>query len=236
MRRLLLFAAFIATIGLFAKKGGGDGPTLTRPFGGDSPVGGITSGAGSIKNAAKAAEPVNAITGGTTPGRPPHNPPAGSPVGDSPMYRSDGDPAADVFGPGEVSNPAEWNALLDEFRAAGVEINRDTTNIGYAPANRPGSPGQLHLPYGCSYSALLHEASHFRDDQAVGWGGFQQAYDTEFMTQSEATAYNIEIDYANLHGQPELAADLEALRDARIQQAWDDDKEQREQFKKYEQE
>jgi hypothetical protein len=71
MRRLLLFAAFIATIGLLAKKGGGDGPNLNRSFGGDSPISGITSGSGSIKNAAKAAEPQQitpAQSGSPTPG------------------------------------------------------------------------------------------------------------------------------------------------------------------------
>ncbi|NUQ91019.1 MAG: hypothetical protein HOQ43_21460 [Glycomyces artemisiae] len=158
------------------------------------------------------------------------DPDRADPAGDPPPYRSDADPAADVFGPGRESNPAEWNALLDEARALGVDIVQDTNNIGYAPGLRPGQPGQLQIPEDASYSALLHEMNHLRDDQALGWGGFEPAYDPDFMSQSEADAYQVEIDYANEQGQPGLAADLEALRDARLQQIADDAARQAEEY------
>jgi hypothetical protein len=153
-----------------------------------------------------------------------------TPPGEAPPYRSDGDPAADVLGPGRESNPVEWNALLDEARALGVDIVHDTNNIGYAPGTRPGNPGQLQIPADASYSALLHEMSHLRDDQALGWGGFEPAYDPDYMAQSETDAYQVEIDYANQQGEPELAAQLEALRDARLQQIADDAREQAEMY------
>ena len=61
---------------------------------------------------------------------------------------------ADVMGPGERSHPKEIQAFREEAKRLGVDIiEHEHESLGYSPGLFPGTPGQLLISKGASYSA-----------------------------------------------------------------------------------
>jgi hypothetical protein len=125
-------------------------------------------------------------------------------------FSSEGDPMADVAGPAEQSHPTEIAAFLKEVEASGVELIRhDRENLGYSPGLSPGSPGQLFISNGASYSAWCHEMQHMRDDRDAGWQGMRVMMDKELCIERERRAYAVEIELARESGHENIAKKLE---------------------------
>lgn len=125
------------------------------------------------------------------------------------------DPMADVFGPGEVSNPEEIMAFRKELNALGVDlIERKRESLGYAPGLFKGEPGTAYISKGASYSAWCHEMQHVRDDYEDGWLGMRILEDSDKRFEREQRAYEIEIQLARKAGREDVAKQLESNLEA----------------------
>jgi hypothetical protein len=66
---------------------------------------------------------------------------------------------------------------------------------------------------------VLHEISHFSDDETAGYPGLRYWLEDPTVTAAgESRAYEAEIDYANSIGEARIASQLEKLRADRISQ------------------
>lgn len=127
------------------------------------------------------------------------------------LGKFEGDPARDYYGSGKDSHPAEWQAIIDDLKANGVEIKYREGNLAYSPEK--GRPGQMILDPDASYSALKHEYQHYLDDKANGHPEFSEYLkNQDFQAEMEINAYNKEIEIANDFGNKELANELEQLK------------------------
>lgn len=127
------------------------------------------------------------------------------------LGKFEGDPARDHYGSGKDSHPAEWQAMIDDLKANGVEIKYREGNLAYSPEK--GRPGQMILDPDASYSALKHEYQHYLDDKANEHPGFSEYLkNQDFQAEMETNAYNKEIELANEMGNKELANELEQLK------------------------
>lgn len=127
------------------------------------------------------------------------------------LGKFEGDPARDYYGSGKDFHPAEWQAIIDDLKANGVEIKYREGNLAYSPEK--GRPGQMILDPDASYSALKHEYQHHLDDKANGHPGFSEYLkNQDFQAEMEINAYNKEIEIANDFGNKELANELEQLK------------------------
>jgi hypothetical protein len=80
-------------------------------------------------------------------------------------------------------------------------------------------PGRLILDPEASYGAVLHEMSHFSDDELAGFPGLRYWLEDPTVTaDGESRAYQAEIDYANSIGEPGIVEQLEKLKAQRIGQ------------------
>jgi hypothetical protein len=106
------------------------------------------------------------------------------------------DPFRDVLGAGSKSHPEEWNKLIQDLEANGVEVIYREGGLGYGPL-RKGEAGQILLDPNASMSALRHEYSHFIEAKANGFPSAAQSYqDWEGRIADELKAYTIEIEEA----------------------------------------
>ncbi|MGM5632116.1 hypothetical protein O2K51_14550 [Apibacter raozihei] len=130
-------------------------------------------------------------------------------------YNSKADPVADFLGPGKESHPVEWQTMIDDLKANGLEIKYREGNLAYSPEK--GRPGQMILDPDASYSALKHEYQHYIDNMEngkLGMGDYLQ--DPYKRIEMETNVYNKEIELANEMGNKELANELEQLKQNEI--------------------
>ena len=88
------------------------------------------------------------------------------------LLHADADPLR-AFGPASETHPAEFQAAMARLDAAGVEVDMRPDTMSYSPSAVAGQPGRLILDSEASYGAVLHEMSHFADDEAVGFPGLR---------------------------------------------------------------
>jgi hypothetical protein len=132
------------------------------------------------------------------------------------LRHADADPLR-VFGTASETHPAEFRAAMTRLDAAGVEVDIRPDTMSYSPSAIAGQPGRLILDPGASYGAVLHEMSHFADDEAVGFPGLRYWLEDPAVTVAgESRAYRAEIDYANSINETGIASQLEELKAQRI--------------------
>jgi hypothetical protein len=91
--------------------------------------------------------------------------------------------------------------------------------MSYSPSAVAGQPGRLILDSEASYGAVLHEMSHFADDEAAGFPGLRYWLEDPAVTVAgESRAYQAEIDYANSICETGIANQLEELKAQRTSQ------------------
>ena len=122
------------------------------------------------------------------------------------MFRKGADPLGEEFGPGRISNPDDWQNILDDLQNQGVEIVHREGVMGYSPSK--GKPGQLVIDDNASYGALLHERQHYLDDVKQGFPGMEYHFQTKNRLKMELNAYMKEIHWAESIGRKDIANSL----------------------------
>jgi hypothetical protein len=139
---------------------------------------------------------------------------------------ADADPLRSL-GSASETHPAELEAAMERLDGAGVEVDIRHGSMSYSPSAVAGQPGRIILDPEASYGAVLHEMSHFSDDEAASYPGLRYWLEDPGVTAAgESRAYGVEIDYANSIGETEIASQLEKLKADRISQLQGDDNEQ----------
>lgn len=134
------------------------------------------------------------------------------------LLHADADPLR-ALGPAYETHPAELEAAMERLDGAGVEVDMRRDSMSYSPSAVAGHPGRLILDPEASYGAVLHEISHFSDDEAAGFPGLRYWLEDPTVTAAgESRAYQAEIDYANSIGATGIASQLEELKAKRISQ------------------
>jgi hypothetical protein len=134
------------------------------------------------------------------------------------LLHADADPLR-AFGPASDTHPAEFEAAMARLDGAGAEVDMRHGSMSYSPSAVTGQPGRLILDPEASYGAVLHEMSHFSDDEAAGFPGLRYWLEDPAVTAAgESRAYQTEIDYANSILESEIANELEKLKAQRISQ------------------
>jgi hypothetical protein len=132
------------------------------------------------------------------------------------LLHADADPLR-AFGPAHETHPVELQAAMARLDAAGAEVDPRPDSMSYSPSAVTGGPGRLILDPEASYGALLHEMSHFADDEAAGFPGLRYWLEDPAVTAAgESRAYQAEIDYANSICQTGIANQLAELKAQRI--------------------
>lgn len=141
---------------------------------------------------------------------------------DARFLHADADPLR-ALGPASETHPAEFEAAMERLDRAGVEVDMRRGSMSYSPSAMSGEPGRIILDPEASYGAVLHEMSHFSDDEAAGYPGLRYWLEDPAVTAAgESRAYEAEIDYANSIGEAGIASQLERLRADRISQLLDE--------------
>lgn len=118
------------------------------------------------------------------------------------------DPAKNIYGPGEISHPLEWNQTIDGLKNSGVEVvEKANGTMAYAPKTELYPP-QLNIDGTASYSALMHEQQHYLDDLANGFPGMEYMFYPKNQLKMEFDAYMKEIQLAEQAGNKILANQL----------------------------
>jgi hypothetical protein len=134
------------------------------------------------------------------------------------LLHADADPLR-AFGPASETHPAELEAAMGRLDGAGAEVDMRHGSMSYSPSAVTGRPGRLILDPEASYGAVLHEMSHFSDDEAAGFPGLRYWLEDPAVTAAgESKAYQTEIDYANSISETGIAIELEKLKAQRISQ------------------
>jgi hypothetical protein len=134
------------------------------------------------------------------------------------LLHADADPLR-VFGAASETHPDEFREAMTRLGEAGVEVDLRPGSMSYSPAAVGGRPGRLILDPEASYGAVLHEMSHFSDDELAGFPGLRYWLEDPTVTaDGESRAYQAEIDYANSIGETGIADQLEGLKAQRIGQ------------------
>ena len=133
-------------------------------------------------------------------------------AGDARFLHADADPLR-ALGSASETHPAELEAALERLDSAGVEVDMRHGSMSYSPSAVSGEPGRIILDPEASYGAVLHEMSHFSDDEAAGYPGLRYWLEDPSVTAAgESRAYDAEIYYANSIGEAVIADQLEKLR------------------------
>lgn len=120
---------------------------------------------------------------------------------DARLLHADADPLR-ALGPASETHPAELEAAMERLDGAGVEVDMRRGSMSYSPSAVSGEPGRIILDPEASYGAVLHEMSHFSDDEAAGYPGLRYWLEDPSVTAAgESRAYEAEIDYANSIGE-----------------------------------
>jgi hypothetical protein len=139
------------------------------------------------------------------------------------LLHADADPLR-TFGPASETHPAELEAAMARLDGAGAEVDMRYGSMSYSPSAVAGQPGRLILDPEASYGAVLHEMSHFSDDETAGFPGLRYWLEDPAVTAAgESKAYQAEIDYANSIFETGIASQLEELKAQRISQLLGDD-------------
>lgn len=134
------------------------------------------------------------------------------------LLHADADPLR-AFGPASETHPAELQAAMAQLAGAGVEVDMRPGSMSYSPSAVAGQPGRLILDPEASHGAVMHEMSHFSDDEAAGFPGLRYWLEDPAVTAAgESRAYQAEINYANSIGEAGIANKLEELKAQRISQ------------------
>lgn len=132
------------------------------------------------------------------------------------LLHADADPLR-ALGPAHETHPVELQAAMARLDAAGAEVDFRPDSMSYSPSAVTGRPGRLILDPEALYGALLHEMSHFADDEAAGFPGLRYWLEDPAVTAAgESRAYQAEIDYANSICQTGIANQLAELKDRRM--------------------
>jgi uncharacterized Zn-binding protein involved in type VI secretion len=91
--------------------------------------------------------------------------------------KSGGDRLIGTMGPARINNAAEYNAILTDLKAKGVDISYRDGQFAYGPAPSGGRPGNIVFDPDSSLSAIKHEYGHFLDDAALGFPGQRYYYE-----------------------------------------------------------
>ena len=134
------------------------------------------------------------------------------------LLHADADPLR-AFGPASETHPDEFQAAMARLDRAGVEVDLRPGSMSYSPGAAGGHPGRLILDPEASYGAVLHEMSHFSDDESAGFPGLRYWLEDPTVTAAgESRAYQTEIDYANSIGEAGIVDQLKELKAQRISQ------------------
>jgi hypothetical protein len=137
---------------------------------------------------------------------------------DGALQHADADPLR-ALGPALETHPAEFQLAMKRLDDAGVEVDLRPGSMSYSPSAVSGQPGRLILDPDASYGALVHEMSHFADDEAAGFPGLRYWLEDPAVTAAgEKRAYQVEIDYANSIRETSIADRLTELMEQRIMQ------------------
>ena len=82
------------------------------------------------------------------------------------------------MGPARVNNGPEFNSIVDDLKAKGVDVSYRKGQFAYGPAPGGGRPGNIVFDPGASHSAIKHEYGDFVDDAALGFPGQRYYYES----------------------------------------------------------
>ena len=128
------------------------------------------------------------------------------------VFNTTADPMREVTGAGRNSHPKETENILKALEEAGVQLEYRDNAMCYQPSITAGLAGRFVIDQEASYSAWLHEYTHFLDDKDDGYLGFRVFMDTEKCKQREAHAYDMEIELAKQANRPDIVVRLEELK------------------------
>lgn len=130
----------------------------------------------------------------------------------SKKFNTTDDPMREVTGAGLKSHPTEVNAMLDDMKTAGVEIEYRDNAMAYSPSVISGHPGKLIIDEEASYSAWNHEYTHFLDDKNDSYLGLRVFADPKKCIERESHAYDVEIQMAKQLKRDDIVKRLEELK------------------------
>lgn len=128
------------------------------------------------------------------------------------IFTTTDDPMREIFGDGLTSNPDEIERIIVDLQRANVKIEHRDNVMCYQPGLSKGTPGKLIIDKKASYSAWLHEYTHFLDDKKDGFIGMRVFENNAKCIEREMRAYNAEIKLAKKHNRPDMVKRLEELK------------------------
>jgi len=121
------------------------------------------------------------------------------------------------LGSARLSHPEEYAQIINELKAAGVEIDYRAGSLAYSPAK--GGPGKMVLDPDASIGALRHEYQHFLDIQAAEFPGLGAYYnDLPEFARVEVRGYLREIATARQTGNADLVPKIAEQMRARVKE------------------
>ena len=128
------------------------------------------------------------------------------------VFTTTDDPMRETFGDGLTSNPDEIEHIIADLQKSNVKIEHRDDVMCYQPGLSKGTPGKLIIDKKASYSAWLHEYTHFLDDKKDGFIGMRVFENNAKCIEREIRAYDAEIKLAQRHNRPDMVKRLEKLK------------------------